>query len=54
MARERVPAAQRSTSTLVAIELLTQECRSEEFVLRRLREAHSPDNGLDGLPDRQS
>lgn len=56
MAREQVLAAQRSNSTLVAIELLTQECRSEqfldseEFVLRRLRGAYSPEAGVDGLP----
>lgn len=56
MAREQVLAAERSNSTLVAIELLTQERRSEqfldseEFVLRRLRDAYGPEAGVDGLP----
>jgi hypothetical protein len=54
--RRQVQAAQRSDSTLVAVELLTQECRSEtfldseEYVLWKLREEHSPDRGVDGLP----
>ena len=56
MAREQVLAAQSSNSTQVEINLLTQECRSEqfldseEFVLRRLRDAHTPGAGVDGLP----
>jgi hypothetical protein len=56
MAREQVLAAQKSNSTLVAVELLTQECRSEqfldseEFVLRKLRDTHGTAAGVDGLP----
>ncbi|MEV6596664.1 hypothetical protein AB0M36_07315 [Actinoplanes sp. NPDC051346] len=46
---------QRANSTVVAIELLTRECRSndflesEEFVLYQLS-ADSPDEGVNGLP----
>ncbi|WP_328475995.1 hypothetical protein OHA21_20770 [Actinoplanes sp. NBC_00393] len=56
MAREQVLAAKKMNNTHVAVELLTQECRSEhfldseEFVLRRLRAAHGPEAGVDGLP----
>lgn len=56
MAREQVLAVQKSNSTVVTIELLTQECRSEqfldseEFVLRRLQGAYDPEAGVEGLP----
>ncbi|MFB9238742.1 hypothetical protein ACFFWC_24980 [Plantactinospora siamensis] len=49
-------AARSSNLTLVALELLTRECRSEEFlesedfVLNRLQAEHSPDGGVFGLP----
>jgi hypothetical protein len=46
---------QKANSTVVAIELLTRECRSaeflesEEYVLHELSK-ESPDNGVNGLP----
>ena len=46
---------QRANSTTVAVELLTRECRSnefldsEEFVLYKLS-GHPPDSGVNGLP----
>jgi hypothetical protein len=49
--------AQRSNATVVALDLLTQEARpeelleSEDYILRRLRDAHGPDGGVDGLPE---
>jgi hypothetical protein len=55
VAHRQVHAAQKSNSTLVAVELLTQECRSEQFldseeyVLRSLQARHPPDRGVDGL-----
>lgn len=55
-AQRQVIAVQKSNNTLVAVELLTKECRSEqfldseEFVLRVLRDRHLPDKGVDGLP----
>jgi hypothetical protein len=47
----------KSNSAIVAIELLTQECRreiflaSEHYVLKELRAEHEPDAGVDALPD---
>ncbi|GAA2608611.1 DUF4760 domain-containing protein [Paractinoplanes durhamensis] len=55
-AHQQVHASQESNNTLVAIELLTQECRSEQFleseayVVRHLADDHSPERGVDGLP----
>ena len=55
-AHRQLATARTSNLTLVTIELLTRECRtdefleSEEYVLNKLSAEHKPDRGVGGLP----